>query len=363
MRLLFNALQAANRSGTGRYSAELALALMRRKDLELILAWPQGATVAVTPNTHLMPLQAHGWRRLLFDQWSIERMFYEESAHLAHYPASIGRVFGEMPFVLTIHDLCVLRHPEWFRPERVAYYRRAIAASALHAKRILADSLATADDIVALLRFPINKIDIVPLGVTSEFHPCSFETVATVRARYALPERFFLYVGTIEPRKNLARLIQAWDSVADHVPDLVLAGREGWKCFSVHNALAKAHHAPRIHLPGFIPQDDLPALLSAAEAFVWPSLYEGFGLPPLEAMACGVPVLTSDISSLPEIAADAALLVPPEDPAAIAEGLRALASNAALRATLREAGIKRAAEYTWDRTAAAAVTAYAKAIK
>jgi glycosyltransferase involved in cell wall biosynthesis len=177
--------------------------------------------------------------------------------------------------------------------------------------------------------------------------------------KYWLPEQFLLFVGTLEPRKNLVRLVQAWDKAYDSgLPHLVIAGRRGWKVDPILAAMRQVRHPYALHLAGFVADDDLPALLSAAQVFVWPSLMEGFGLPPLEAMACGTPVLSSNTSSIPEVTADAALLVDPADENRLAEAMVALAHDDRLRVSLSEAGRRQAALFSWERTARLTAAAY-----
>jgi glycosyltransferase involved in cell wall biosynthesis len=261
--------------------------------------------------------------------------------------------------VLTVHDSIFLRHPEWFKGNRATYYRHFGRRSARKAAHIIADSNHTAQDVQTLMYVDSSRITTIPLGVDATFTPQPKDAVESVRKRYQLPARFFLYVGTLEPRKNLDRVVRAWDSIASDVPqDLVIAGRVGWKTQALENAIAATQHKHRIHRPGFIAGDDLPALLSAAQAFVWPSLYEGFGLPVLEAMACGTPVITSTTSSLPEVTGDAALLVDPGDETAIAKAMRQLSNDDALQDTLAARGPERATRFTWEQCAAQTMAIY-----
>lgn len=364
MRVLINGLQAGNRSGTGRYTLELVQALAALPDApELVLVWPKDIPPPeVGHSVEVRRYSAREANRLCFDQFGIGRLREQCRADVLHYPANIGPLARQRGVVLTVHDLSFMHHPEWFRTGRALYYRQAARRSIRRATRIIADSEATAEDVVRFTDTPRDRIDVVPLGVSPIFQPASGQARAAVRAKYGLPERFFLYVGTLEPRKNLPRLVAAWSRVADDIPqDLVLAGRRGWKTRAIEKALADSPHAARVHRPGFIAQEDLPAALSAADAFVWPSLFEGFGLPPLEAMACGAPVLTSAVSSLPEVAGGAALLVEPEDVDALAQALHALATDPAKRAILCQAGERRAQAFTWARTAAWTAQSYARA--
>jgi len=372
MHVLINGLQAGNRSGTGRYTIELIRALAALDaGAQVTAVWPAGMDApfsTVSPgSTVRLNLQYHSAgaaARVLFDQFGLPRLRSRIGAGLVHYPANFGPICRADGVVVTVHDLSFMRHSEWFRADRAAYYRLAARRTARVACRLIADSQATARDIAEFLGFPSGRIDVIPLGVDTTFHPATEDACRGVREKYRLPAAFFLYVGTMEPRKNLPRLIRAWSRIAGEVsPDLVIAGRQGWKTDALQKALASSAHAARIHLPGFVAAEDLPAMLTAAQVFVWPSLLEGFGLPPLEAMACGTPVLTSSTSSLPEVAGDAALLVDPEDEDALAGGLRMLAGDEALRAGLRAKGLTRAAHFTWARTARMTIEAYRRALE
>ena len=348
MRVIIDGTQAGNRSGTGEYTLQLAAWLPRvAPDIEVAFAWP----VDVTPpgDVAIVPLRRRGPRGL---QYLASRPAWLEQADLVHYPASIGHARSPGRAILTVHDVSCLVNPAWFRWGHALYYRAMISRSARRAEAIIADSKATASDLEQRLGLERARIRVVPLGVDAIFRPAPGEAVDRVRSRYALPDRFLLFLGTLEPRKNLARLVEAFTLAARQIPHyLVLAGRPGWKCAALRRAIAMSDAASRIVMPGFIPRDDLPALLTAAEGFVWPSLYEGFGLPPLEAMACGTPVLTSNAASMPEAAGDAAIMVDPQNIPEIAESIKALVTDASLRAALREKGLKRAGMFTWQRTA------------
>ena len=368
MNLLYMALQAGNRSGTGRYTEALLDALIERRDQAdvtgltadaLTVLWPRDfSRPRQVPGLQVLPRNPRGLARIFAEHWEVRR--FRDHHDIVHYPASIGPIFHPgLPTVVTVHDLSFLRHPEWFRKNRAWYYHYWVARSVQVADHLIADSQATADDLMNLLEVPANRISVAHLGVTPHFRPATGDHIAVVRETYNLPEHFFLYVGTLEPRKNIASLIRAWSQIAGEIPqDLVIAGRRGWKLHSVHRAWSKSSYRDRIHFPGYIPQEHLPALLCAADAFTWPSLFEGFGLPPLEAMACGTPVLTANTSSLPEVVGDAALTVSPHDLHAMAQALRRLSRDAGLREALRFAGHARAAQFTWRNTAKTICEAY-----
>lgn len=370
MRVLLNGLQAGNRSGTGRYTIELARALTRETGgLDLRVFWPAHIpmpqpSVSNLLQTVLEPVEAQGiLKRLYLDQVGLRRSAVHWRADVLHYPANIGPLAAPSRVVLTIHDLAFFHNPAWHRPERALYYRCAVKHSARRATRIIADSQAAAADCREFLGLPADRIDVIPLGVSELFRPVAEERMAAVRKRYRLPESFFLFVGTLEPRKNIPRIIQAWQQIAGTCPfDLVIAGRDGWKSSPIHETADASPHRGRILFPGFIDAADLPALLGAAQVFVWPSLYEGFGLPPLEAMACGTPVVTSNTSSLPEAAGDAAITVDPCDVEAIAAAMLEAATDSTRRHTLRAKGFERAEIFTWERTAQLTIQTYRAAL-
>jgi glycosyltransferase involved in cell wall biosynthesis len=359
MRVLLNALQAANRSGTGRYLIELARWLPQvQQDLECVVVWPEHEP---TPgHGHVLLRECRpGHKRLYYDQWGIASDIKQLKIDLVHYPANVGSLGPIGPSILTVHDLSFFRNPAWFSFERALYYRQALRRSLRFTRRFIAVSHATAEDLQRFLKISPERIDVIHEGVDEKFAPASAEAVAAMRQKYRLPERFLLFVGTLEPRKNIVRLIEAWSLLAGEEPvDLVIAGRRGWKYKPVLRAAAASAHAGRIHFPDFIAHDELPALMSACEAFVWPSLWEGFGFPPLEAMACGAPVITSNVSSIPEVVGDAAITVDPIDVPALAQAMRAVIHDAGLRDRLRAQGPARAAQFTWRQTAERTVAAY-----
>ncbi len=254
--------------------------------------------------------------------------------------------------VLTTHDLAFLTHPECAVP-RLEWYYRAVQRSIRTAELVLADSESTRRDLVRLLEVDPARVEVLFSGVGPAFRPIEDRApLEAVRARYNLPERFLLSVGTVEPRKNLIRLFEALAGLPQElrVP-LFIAGRPGWLYEDTFAAANRLGLHEWVHFLGFVPDEILPALYNLAIALAYPSLYEGFGLPPLEAMACGTPVLTSRTASIPEVVGHAAVLVDPLDVASIREGLRRLLEDSILRAHLRQAGLQRARQFTWRKAA------------
>ncbi len=372
MRILLDALQAGNQSGTGTYALALARTLPQSLPAaEVAAVYPEhlSDSFAAMPLSERYPCSVAGFPTgTIARSIQMRRAAQRFKPDIVHYPASFARLTGRSgassaKMIVTIHDLSFLRHPEWFERRRAIYYRMAIRPTVRNADLLLADSQATADDLQSLLGVPPDKIVVTHLGVDEGFAPAPSTAIEAVRKRLRLPRKFFLYLGTIEPRKNLPRVIAAYDEIAAGCDlDLVIAGREGWRTGETRAAWERSPSKSRIHFPGFVSSAEMCALLSAAEVFVWPSLWEGFGLPPLEAMACGTPVITSSTSSLPEVVGDAGLTVNPEDTGAIAHAMRTLVNDVALRARLRDAGLARAREFTWKRTAELTARAYERAL-
>ena len=266
--------------------------------------------------------------------------------------------------LVTVHDLSYLTWPQGALPSLRRYLTRTVPRSCARAARVLADSESTQRDLQRLMGLSPERIDVVGAGVDPSFRRPAPEALAAAQARLGLPDRFILGLGTLEPRKNFDGLIRAFERLAPQRPrlQLVIAGGRGWLEGPILAAAAASPMAERIHLAGFVADADLPALYSLAEAFAFPSHYEGFGIPVLEAMACGTPVVCADNSSLPEVAGDAALLVPATDEAALTTALARLLDDQALRARLAVAGPARAAGFSWAAAAERLWAAYGAAL-
>jgi glycosyltransferase involved in cell wall biosynthesis len=262
-------------------------------------------------------------------------------------------LIGDLRTFVTIHDLSFLRHPETFPPQLRAYLESAVPRSAERADAILTDSEATRRDVIDLLGVIPERVTTILLGVSEAFTPdVAPGERAHLQDAYAIGARpYVLAVGTVQPRKNYARLIDAIDRVREAVDvELIIVGQPGWLADGVLEAAAARDH---VRLLGFVDDADLPALYRQASVLAFPSLYEGFGLPPLEAMACGTPAVASTASSVPEAVGDAGLMVDPLDVAGWADALIAVLTDPDLRADLTEKGLARAAGFTWTRTAQA----------
>jgi glycosyltransferase involved in cell wall biosynthesis len=255
--------------------------------------------------------------------------------------------------VVTVHDLSYLTVPQYADPGLRRYLTAAVPRSLRRAAHVVAVSEATRRDIIAHLGLPPARVTTVYNGVDPRFRPLDPTARAAARARLGLPERFILTVGTIEPRKNHLGLLRAFARLAADQPDLALliGGRRGWLDAPIFAEAARLGLGERVRFLGPVPDADLPALLGTAGVFAFPSWYEGFGLPPLEAMACGAPVVASNASSLPEVVGEAGLLVDPGDVPALADALARALTDAALRAELTRRGPAQAARFTWAATA------------
>ncbi len=260
-----------------------------------------------------------------------------------------------IPTVLTVHDLSFVHVPDSASPSLKKYLDIVVPRSVHAATHILADSEATRSDIISLYSVMPSKVTVLLSGVHAQFTPVNrFDWLMTTRIKYSLSDfPYIIAVGTVQPRKNYARLIQALTilharGVKIH---LVISGGKGWLDNPIYETITQTHMEEFVHFIGFADDADLPALYSAATCLAFPSLYEGFGLPILEAMACGIPVLSSNISSLPEVAGDAAILVDPYDVNAIADGLQQLIEDHQLRDILIKKGLSRVKEFTWQKSA------------
>jgi glycosyltransferase involved in cell wall biosynthesis len=239
------------------------------------------------------------------------------------------------------------------------------ALSARRARRVIAISESTKRDVVKLLGVPPDRVYVVYCGVDDTFRPLPAADVAQFRRERALPDRFILFLGTLEPRKNVKTLVQAygrWRVAESDVPKLVVAGGKGWFYDQIFAEVERLGLTGEVIFPGYVMQQELPLWYNASDIFVYPSRYEGFGLPVLEAMTCGTPVVTTNVASLPEVAGDAALLVSPDDEAQLLDAMRRASSDGSLRQEMVTKGLARAADFTWARTARQTLDAYDRAL-
>ena len=287
---------------------------------------------------------------------------------LLHCPVNVRPLVSHCPVVITVHDLIFLRYPEAFPPAKRAYLKYMTRWSARYAAHIIAVSEQTRQDVIELLGVKPDRVTTIHNGVGSQFVPISDERQREFSLDKGLSRRTVLYVGTLEPRKNLTMLLQAFSELASD-PDfddttLVLGGSKGWYYDEV---FATAEHlglmgSGRVRFLGRVPDEELPLWYNIANVFVFPSKYEGFGLPPLEAMACGTPVIASHSSSLPEVVGDAGIMLPPGDPAAWAAGMRLVLGDAAAARELGAKALEKSKQFSWDRTARETLNVYRRVL-
>ena len=292
--------------------------------------------------------------RLLFEQVGLPLLIRRhriDVVHSLHYSFPLFR-YGARS-VVTIHDMTSILMPEVHVGIKLLYFRFFLGRALRGSDALIFVSHSAQQDYVAHFGQPWGQSTVVHHGKGSGFRPDhDGSAIASMRAEYGLPPRYLLYVGTIEPRKNLERLVEAFGTLAPQFPDvsLVIAGMMGWKQNQLFELVAGLKLQDRVLFPGFVAEERKALLIAGCEVFVYPSLYEGFGLPVLEALASGVPTVTSNLSSLPEVAGSSALLIDPKDTTALASAVRAILSDPALAAELRQKGPEQAARFTWERT-------------
>jgi glycosyltransferase involved in cell wall biosynthesis len=281
-------------------------------------------------------------------------------AALFHATEHLLLPLAHIPTVLTVHDLVFQRYPQYHKRFNYLYLRIAMPLYCKRATEIIAVSLSTRDDLVHYYHIPASKITVIPEAAAPNFCPQPADLIQQVRDRYGLPKRYLLTVGTIEPRKNLSRLIEACTPLlADELVDsLVIVGKEGWLYEDLFRQLTAYQFSERVHRLGYVAEGDLPAIYSGATLTVQPSLYEGFGLPVLEAMACGSPVCASRVSSLPEVGGDAARYFSPLSIEEMTDCLQKVLLDKVLQSEMHASSLKRAAQFTWRRTAQKTVAVY-----
>ena len=377
MRIAIDATSVPNqRLGAGTYIYNLvqALAQVESDDRYFVFAKPE--TFAGCPELaegsarqrfRLVPVRLP-WRlaRMAWEQvvlpWHLRRLA-ADVLHSPHYTTTA--VGGGWRRVVTFHDVTFFLLPERYPALRRAYFRAASRAGARLADLAIAVSKTVKADVERHLPIPPERVRVVPLAAAPSYRPLDDPSrMAAVRAKYSLPERFVLNVGALEPGKNQATLLRAFARLKtqDLNRGLVIAGPPAWRYERLLHLVDKLGLADQVRFLGYVPAEDLLALYNLADLFVFPSLYEGFGLPPLEAMACGLPVVASTAPALREVLDGAALLVQPLDVAALAEAMAAALGTPDVSARLRQAGLQRASLFSWERTARETAAVYREAV-
>ena len=352
----------ARPAGGGRYVVELARALGTRPDVDVMVLARRGdggRWRALPGDSVVEQAPASRPARLAWEQVVLPRQLGRLPVDLHHAPHYTMPRRARLPTVVTIHDLTFFDHPEWHERVKAPFFRRAIRTAARHASALVCVSGVTAARLDTLLG-PAVPVRVIPHGVDhARFRPTGDGDDGLVAA-LGVRRPYVAFLGTLEPRKDVPTLIRAFDLVAGARPDLtlVLGGIEGWGARDVTAAIEAAAHGARVRRLGYVDDVAVPALLRGAAAVAYPSLDEGFGLPALEALACGAPLVTTSGTAMAEVAGDAAVLVAPGDERALAEALRAVLDGGAEVEARRGRGVERAAAYTWEASAAAHVEVY-----
>jgi glycosyltransferase involved in cell wall biosynthesis len=343
-----------DRSGSARVAVDLRPALAARTDVDLHPVAPP----ADSPSRRFV----RGLHREL--RWypsGLSRLARGLELDVLHCPVPVAPRRSSVPVIVTVHDAMQWDHPEWF-PRMTRLYGVLLAAALRRAKRVLTPSLASKQRLVAALDLDPERIDVTPYGVDERFSPG--DPAPAVLAELGVSQPYVLTVSTLQPRKNLDATLRAFERLADSGAEhhLVVAGARGWGDDALVARFEQSPLRSRLHLVGRVTDGSLVTLYRGAECFVFPSRGEGFGLPPLEAMACGTPVVASRASSLPEVVGDAGVLVDPDDVAELAGAVERVVGTPAERAELVRRGLARARKFTWAACAELTVGAYRRAI-
>ena len=302
--------------------------------------------------------------RLAWEQTVLAMNARRQRLDVLHSPVNVVPLAWGGASVVTIHDLAFLRYPEHLSASRRAWLRAAVRLSVQKADRIIAVSRSTADDLVAWLDLPPERIAVVQSAPSPAIRAIEGAALEHFRRRNMINRPFILAVGTLEPRKNLPTLMRAFAKAKRAIPhDLVMVGPQGWLTGELQHAVRDLDLGGRLRLTGFVSDADLGGWYSAADLFAFPSYYEGFGLPAVEAMRCGAPVLASDTSCFPEVVGDAGLLLPPDDVGGWADAMTTLLQDSRAREEMAGRGQQRASRFTWERTATLTRAAYGDAVR
>lgn len=347
-------------TGNETYVRGLISGLAPRDDIDVV-ALVDGSThlfaslgVPPTKLAHPGPVM-----RLLRDLAGPRRRWSADLLHVQY----VRPPWCDVPVVCTVHDISFEHFPEMFTRRAVARMRLTIPWSARHSSMVLTGSQHSRGDLLDRYALDADRVRVTAYAADPWFRPQTPDQVNSVRLRLGLPQEYILCVGNLQPRKNLPRLVEAYARLPADRPALVIVGQRAWLDDPLFASVRELRLDRETFLTGYVDAADLPAVYAGATAFAYPSLFEGFGLPVLEAMACGAPTLASLTSSIPEVAGEAALLVDPTDVGAIADGLARLIDDDALRSRLSTAGIQRAAQFSWQRCAQETVEAYRQALE
>jgi glycosyltransferase involved in cell wall biosynthesis len=374
MKILVNGLLLTNDFSGVQYSIESLLSAISKDaakelDIEILVPGNYKGRLASGKNVVVKKMKfatANRFRRISYENFSLPKYFLQNKFDLYHSPSYVLPGFSDIPGVVTIHDLLALDFPQYCQWESTVYFSLFLPASIYRARKIIAVSNTVKDDIMRRFDIDPEKITVIYHGVEGFFkRVTSVDLLGEVIRKYQLPEKFLLFVGNLEPKKNLVRLIRAFSDLKKNAGiehKLVIAGKKGWKYLDIYKNIRDSEMEQEVLFTGYVHRDDLPALYSLAELFVFPSLYEGFGLPVLEAMSCGTPVLISNQGALPEIARGIHPQVDPFDEKDIAAKLYLLLTSAELRQNNIQYGSERVKKFSWEESAKRTIDVYRAAL-
>ena len=300
--------------------------------------------------------------RILWERLCLPAVARRWGADVLHAPGYVLPERWRGPVVLSVYDILAITHPEWCKWSNALHYGRALPRSIRRAQIVSVPSEVVRAEIVRSMGIAPDRIRVVPLGISPAMRPVDGAAVRAVREALGLPERYLLWVGNLEPKKNVPGLVRAFELAAPTLPhDLVIVGKDGWRCGPSLAAIEHSTVSHRIHRLGYVPASYMPALYTGADLLVHWALYEGAGLTPLEAIACGTPAVVSDGGALPEIAGQVAPVVPLGDPRDLAETLTELTGDRRRHAELAQEGRRWAAEFTWEKCAHRTIRLYEEA--
>ena len=377
MRLAFNATSLLSPlTGIGQYSRHLAMGLADRQDIDPEFFYGAFWSKEVRCEPHPVAANLLPWvrnhvpfaytlRRSVQNHQFAKRT-QQQRFNIYHEPGTLLLPF-DGPTVLTVHDLAWIRYPQTHPPRRVQAMNKYFEPGLSRASLILTDSEFIKRELTDMFGVPPERIRSVPLGVEPMFRPCSAEETQSLLNRYNLMHgQYLLTVGTLEPRKNLQTVLHAYmllpQKIRKRFP-LVLAGIKGWHMSALEQQIAPLVAAGEIRQLGYLPREELATVIAGALALIYPSIYEGFGLPPLEAMACGVPVIASGVSSLPEVVGDAGLLIDPHDTEAVAQAMQRLITDPGIRLHLSQKALARSARFSWGKCVEQTIDVYRQVLK
>jgi glycosyltransferase involved in cell wall biosynthesis len=300
--------------------------------------------------------------RIAWEQVAWPWLAARNQIDLLHSMAFVTPWLSRRPAVVTVFDLSFMHFPEAFPAAQRWYLTSQTARSVRRARRVIAISESGRQDVHRFFDVPLTRIDVVYPGVDAVYRPLPPEEIAAFRQRQDLADRFVLHVGTLQPRKNILALIDAFAQAASPDVMLVLVGGKGWLFEEIFSRVQALGLQDRVRFTGYVPDEDLPLWYNAASVLAFPSLYEGFGMPVVEAMACGTPVVTADSSSLPEAVGEAGLLFDPQNVAELADRLTAVLHNPDLAATMRAKGLIQAQQFNWEKAGRETAAVYRKAM-